>query len=30
MFNGFRDAKTKQLVCWNCKGVHDKTKTLKQ
>lgn len=26
IFNGFRDAKTKQLVCWSCTGDHDLNK----
>ena len=27
LFNGFRDAATGALVCWNCKALHDKNKS---
>lgn len=29
LFNGFRDTATKQLVCFNCKPLHDAKKKLK-
>ena len=29
LFNGFKDTATGQLVCWNCKPLHDAKKKLK-